>query len=152
MFDRFRSYGFLIFSFGLLLFALPVRAQLGNSGSIEGVVKDQSGASVPNAKVEITNPVSGFHRETTTDTDGAFRFTNIPYNPYHLVVAASGFNSYTQDVDVRSTVPTSLQIGLKLGTEVQSVTVEANGGDLVENEPTFHTDVDQAITDRLPLG
>src|SRR5258707_8698237 len=32
-----------------------------------------------------------------------------------------------------------------------SVTVEANGGDLVEAESTFHTDVDQKIIDRLPL-
>ena len=53
MSDRFRSYGFLIFSLGLLLFALPVRAQLGNSGSIDGVVKDQSGASVPNARAAV---------------------------------------------------------------------------------------------------
>src|ERR1700682_1594312 len=69
MLDRFRSYGFLILSLGLLLFAASGRAQ-GNSGSIEGVVKDQSGASVPGAKAEISYPVSGYHRETTTDTDG----------------------------------------------------------------------------------
>ena len=31
------------------------------------------------------------------------------------------------------------------------MTVEANGGDLVETESTFHTDVDQAIIDKLPL-
>jgi TonB-dependent receptor-like protein len=52
---------------------------------------------------------------------------------------------------VRSTVPTSVQISLKLGTANTSVTVEANGGDLVENESTFHTDVDQGIMNRLPL-
>jgi Carboxypeptidase regulatory-like domain len=152
MFERFRSFGCLILSLSLLLFGTPARAQLGNSGAIEGVVKDPSGASVPNAKVEISNPVSGFHRETTTDTDGSFRVTNVPFNPYHLIVNATGFNSYSQDVDVRSTVSTNVQINLKVGTEVQSVTVEAKGEDLVENESTFHTDVDQAITDKLPLG
>src|SRR5712692_6177004 len=131
--------------------AAPLKAQLGNSGSIEGVVKDPSGSSVPGAKVEITNPVSGFHRETTTDTDGAFRFTNIPFNPYHLVVAATGFNSHSQDVDVRSTVPTSVQVSLKIGAAETSVTVEAGGPDLIENESTFHTDVDQGIIDCLPL-
>jgi Carboxypeptidase regulatory-like domain len=150
MSDRFRSYGFLLVS--LLLLAVPARAQLGNSGSIEGVVKDQSGASVPGAKVEITNPVSSFHRETTTDTDGNFRFTNVPFNPYHLVVTASGFGSVTQDVDVRSTVPVSIPIALKVGSAASTtVTVEANGGDLIETESTFHTDVDQGIIDRLPL-
>src|SRR5258708_12190426 len=87
----------------------------------------------------------------TTGSDGAFRFTNVPFNTYHLVVATTGFTPYTQDVDIRSSVPTSIQIGLKLGTAATSITVEANGGDLVENDPTFHTDVDTALTDRLPL-
>src|SRR6202007_481149 len=114
MLDRFRSYIFLLLSFNLILFAAPAHAQLGNSGSIEGVVKDQSGASVPGAKVEITNPVTSFHRETPTDTDGSFRFTNVPFNPYHLVVTAAGFGSATQDLDVRSTVPFSAQIALKV--------------------------------------
>ena len=46
---------------------------------------------------------------------------------------------------MRSTVPTNVAIALKIGTANTSVTVEANGGDLVENESTFHTDVDQGI-------
>src|ERR1700726_673918 len=151
MSDRFRSYGFLIFSLGLLLFALPVRAQLGNSGSIDGVVKDQSGASVPNAKVEISNPVTGFRRETSTDSDGAFHFSNIPFNPYHLTVAAGGFAPSAQDVDVRSVVPANVQIGLKVGGAETSVTVQASGPDLIENDPSFHTDVDTSLTERMPL-
>ena len=137
-------------SLAVLSCATVVKAQ-GNSGSIDGVVKDPSGGSVPGAKVEITNPVSGFHRETTTDTDGAFRFTNLPFNPYHLKVVATGFNSQSQDVDMRSTVPMSVQISLKIGEAATSVTVEAGAPDLIENESTFHTDVDQGIIDRLPL-
>ena len=143
--------GFLVFGVALLLCAAPSKAQLGNAGTIEGVVKDQSGALVPGAKVEITNPVSGFHREATSDTDGAFRFVNVPFNPYHAVVTANGFNSFTQDVDLRSTVPMNLQVTLRVGPTTQTVTVEANGGDLVETESTFHTDVDTNLIDKLPL-
>ena len=147
----FRKLIFWGIGLSFLLCATPSRAQLGNSGSIEGVVKDQSGASVAGAKVEIGNPVSSFHREATTDSAGSFRFTNVPFNPYHLVVTATGFGSATQDVDVRSTVPVNIPIALKVGSTATTVTVEANGGDLVENESTFHTDVDQGIIDRLPL-
>ena len=140
-----------VFAANLFFFSFLAFAQVGNSGSIEGVVKDQSGGIVANATVEISNPVSGFKRQTVTAADGSFRFTNVPFNPYHLVITAAGFNSYTQDVEVRSTVPTSLQVGMKLGTEVQSVKVEATGGDLVENDSTFHTDVDKSLFDKLPL-
>jgi hypothetical protein len=143
----YRGIGLIALHF--VLFVAVASAQLGNSGSIEGVVKDQSGASVPGAKVEITNPVSSFHREATTDTGGSFRFTNVPFNTYHLVVSASGFGSLAQDVDVRSTVPMNVPIALKVGSASTSITVEAT--DLVENESTFHTDVDQGIIARLPV-
>jgi len=152
MLKSLRSIAFLAFILGLCFAAIPASAQLGNSGSIEGIVKDESGGVVSGAKVEIANPVSGFRREMTTGSDGSFRFANVPFNPYHLVVSVAGFSSYTQDVDVRSTVPTTVQAGLKVSSAATtSITVEANGGDLVETESTFHTDVDQKIIDRLPL-
>jgi hypothetical protein len=147
----FRKFAFFVSSFSFLFCATSSRAQLGNSGSIEGVINDSSGGVIAGAKVEVSNPVSGFSREITTGTDGSFRFTNVPFNPYHMAVTAAGFESYSQDVDVRSTVPTTLQISLKVGTSLTSITVEASGGDLVETESTFHTDVDQKIIDRLPL-
>src|SRR5712692_142207 len=139
----------LILGLSLLFAAAPSWAQ--SSGSIEGVVKDPSGAAIAGAMVEISYPVSGFHREGTTGDDGSFKFTNVPFNPYHLTVTAAGFEAYTQDVDVRSSVPTTIQISLKIGTTTTSITVEANGADLIENEPTFHTDVDRGLFDKIPL-
>jgi hypothetical protein len=138
-------------SFIFLSLALPGFGQVGNSGSIEGVVKDPSGSAVGNVSIEISNPVSGFRREVTAGSDGEFRITNVPFNPYHLVVTAPGFAVYTEDVDVRSLVPTAVQIALKISTANTSVTVEASGSDLVENESTFHTDVDRGLFQRLPL-
>jgi Carboxypeptidase regulatory-like domain/TonB-dependent Receptor Plug Domain len=144
-------YLILILGMALAWCGAPARGQVGNSGSIEGVVRDPSGAGVGGASIEVSNPVSGFRREITAGDDGAFRITNVPFNPYHLVVTAAGFASHTQDVDVRSTVPTTIQIALKIGTASTSVTVEAGGSDLVENESTFQTDVDRGLFDRLPL-
>src|SRR6201993_3030994 len=141
----------VVFVLGLILFFAvgPANAQIGNSGSIEGVVKDPSGGVVAGATVEISYAVSGFHREATTGSDGSFKFTNVPFNSYHFLVTAGGFENYSQDVDVRSAVPTTVQISLKIGTAVQTVSVEAK--DLVENESTFHTDIDRGLFDRLPL-
>ena len=136
----------------VLLFAVaPSWAQSGSSGSIGGVVKDPSGGVVANATVEISDAVSGYTRTTTTGSDGAFRFTNVPFNTYHTVVTAAGFANYTSDVDVRSAVPAKVEVSLKVGSTATVVTVEANGGDLVEDDPTTHTDVDRALFDKLPL-
>jgi Carboxypeptidase regulatory-like domain len=123
----------------------------GSAGEIDGTVLDPSGAAIPKATVEIQNPVSGFFRSTLTNASGGFRFTNIPYNPYHLTVVAKGFNSYVQDVEVRSSVPLSLTARLSVAGASTSVTVEAGAEDLLENTPTFHTDVDRGLFDKLPL-
>src|SRR5208282_4569295 len=68
-----------------------------------------------------------------------------------LTVVASGFAIYAQDVEPRSSVPVSVSIKLQVEGSVTSVTVESGGGDLVETDSTFHTDVDKNLFDKLPL-
>ena len=147
---RFAFRGFVLLGVHFVLLVVGAFAQTGSSGSIEGVVEDPSGAAVVNATVEIKDPVSGYFKTTNTNSDGAFRFTNVPFNPYHLSVNASGFGSFAQDVEVRSLVSTKVEVALKIGTQATTVTVEG-GGDLVENDPTFHTDVDRNAFQRTPL-
>jgi Carboxypeptidase regulatory-like domain/TonB-dependent Receptor Plug Domain len=149
MFKKLRIYAFLVLGVALLFGANSSKAQ--NSGTVEGVVKDSSGGVITGATVEINDPVSGYQRTVVTGSDGAFRFTNIPFNSYHMVITANGFASYTHDVDVRSAVPVSSPVSLKVSGGTTSVTVEANGGDLVENDSTSHTDVDRDLFEKVPL-
>ena len=123
----------------------------GSSTSVAGSVVDPTGAVVPNAVVEIRNPVSGFERTVTTDNGGKFSIPNIPFNPYHLTVTGSGFAPYAQDVDVQSIVPVTVSITLQVKGSSETVTVEAAGEDLLENTSTFHTDVDRGLFDKMPL-
>src|SRR5271165_4552817 len=117
----------------------------GNSSTISGTVTDPSGAVIPGATVEIQNLISHLNRTTTTDAAGKFSFPNLPLNPYHLTVNLSGFPPYVQDVDVRSVVPMDLKITMKISANAENVTVQAEAGDLVESDPTFHTDVDRSL-------
>ena len=140
----------LIFISVVFIFCVPVFAQT-SSGTLQGVITDPTNAVVPNATVEIHNPVSGYDRTVITDGAGRFTIPNIPFNPYHLTVNVKGFAPYTQDVDIRSVVPTSLNIGLKLSGSTETVTVEGGGADLIEADSTFHTDVDRGLFDKVPL-
>jgi Carboxypeptidase regulatory-like domain/TonB-dependent Receptor Plug Domain len=132
-----------------LALSLHAYAQSGGS-SISGTVLDPSGAVVPNATVEIHNPVSAFDRSTSTDSSGKFSFPNVPFNPYHMTVTAPGFAQNAQDVEIRSAVPVNVKVSLTVAGSSSSVTVEA-GADLVENDPTGHTDVDRNLFDKIPL-
>ena len=137
----------------VVVIAVPsfVHAQGGSASTITGTIVDPSGAVVPGATVEVQNPVSAFSRVATTDATGKFVVPNVPLNPYHLTITCQGFAPYAEDIEVRSSVPVNMNITLKVGGSAESVTVEANGADLLETTSTFHTDVDRGLFDKVPL-
>jgi hypothetical protein len=136
----------------LILILAPHRASAegSNSGTVRGTVTDPTGAVIPGAAVHLINEVSGLDRTVSTDATGQFFFSNIPFNPYRISVSASGFATLSQSFEIRSVVGTNLNLVLQVAAADSTVTVEASG-DLVETDPTFHTDVDRELFTKVPL-
>ncbi|HEY1903910.1 MAG TPA: TonB-dependent receptor [Terracidiphilus sp.] len=134
----------------LALATFPALGQSGNAGVIRGTVTDPSGAVIPNATIHLTNPRSGLDRTATSDALGQFVFDNITFDAYAVAVTATGFAPQRQAVDIHSVVGTNLNVILKIAAADSTVTVEAQG-DLVETDPTFHTDVDRDEFTKVPL-
>jgi hypothetical protein len=136
----------------ILSAGMPCMAQSsGNSGTITGTVADSTGAVIPGATIELRNPVSGYDRTAQSDASGSYQFTNIPFNNYHAEVTMAGFASQSADVQVRSAIPLVQDWKLAISSSVQTVNVQTDAGDLLENSSTFHTDVDRRLIDKLPL-
>ncbi len=149
---KYRSCFLCFFLPALLVPAMAFGAQNGNSAPVHGAVTDPTGAVIPGAEVHLTNPVSGLDRTVVTDATGNFEIPNVPFNRYQVEVTAAGFAALHESVDIRSVVATNLNLVLQIAAASQTVTVEANGaGDLVENDPTFHTDVDRDLFTKVPL-
>ena len=136
--------------FALILGALSASSQGGNAGTVRGTVTDPSGAMIPGATVHLTNPSSGLDRSAISDNTGQFTLPNVPFNPYHINVSANGFAPLDRNFEIRSVVGVSLKLVLQIAGTSQTVTVEASG-DLVENDPTFHTDVDRDLFIKVPM-
>jgi hypothetical protein len=126
-------------------------AQSIGSGTVTGTVTDQSNAIVRGAKVTLRNPVTGYDQSTVTDESGVFRFNNIPQNGYRLTAAASGFSVANQEVEVRSSVPMTVNISLTVSSSSTTINVEASGA-MVEQDPSAHIDVDRNQILKLPLS
>ena len=136
--------------FILICAALAAPAQSGNAGAVRGTVTDPSGAVIAGVTVNLTNASSGLSRTAVTDTTGQFVFSNIPFNPYRITVSAPGFAPLSQSAEIRSSVGINLKLVLQIAAAASTVTVEA-GGDLVETDSTFHTDVDRDLFIKVPL-
>jgi hypothetical protein len=139
-----------------LLFLLFLKIGLcspaaGNGGTIQGTVKDPSGAVVAGAEVTLSNPVSGYSQSVRSGSDGTFRLLNIPPNQYHVEIALAGFQTFRQDVAVRTQVPIQINAALALAGSTETVNVEASA-DVLENVPSAHTDADQTLLSKLPVA
>ncbi len=119
-------------------------------GSVAGTVTDATGAAIPGAKVQLSSSVSGLNRTAVTDEGGQFRFTNVPADPYRLNATAAGFQPGSQAVAITSALPVTANVTLGVASAGTVVNVEAPP-DLVESDPTFHTDVDRSTIDHLPV-
>ncbi len=128
-----------------------VRAQeLGGAGTIQGTITDPSGGVMQAVDVKLSNPVSGLNRTASTDASGKFVFRNLPPNRYHLTVEVQGFKTVERDVDVRSGVPIQVDLKLDLGV-TEAVSVVGHAEDLLERDPTAHTDIDTSRMEKMPI-
>ena len=99
------------------------------TGNISGIVKDQSGAVVPNATVTVTNTDKNAVMKTvTTSSNGDFSATYLPIGRYSVTVEAAGFQRFTQkDIELHLHDRYTLNPTLQVGQTTQQVTVEASG-------------------------
>jgi Carboxypeptidase regulatory-like domain len=123
------------------------------TGTILGVVKDQSGANMAQAVVLLTNSETGLTRTVATDDSGNYIVPNLPIGTYILKVEKTGFRPVTETgieltVDARATI----DVGLQVGSVQQAITVDSSAP-LVN---LASGDVGQVLTtqtiSRLPLA
>jgi hypothetical protein len=105
------------------------------TGTITGVVKDPSGAVVPNAKVTLTDDSKGYTYTATSDNSGIYTARNLPPTTYTARVAMPGFADFVRpgivlDVDGNVTVNVELQVA----SSGQRVTVSEASAPLLQTE------------------
>jgi Carboxypeptidase regulatory-like domain/TonB-dependent Receptor Plug Domain len=107
----------------LLAFSLPSMAQESAvKGSIEGVVVDPSGASVPGAQVTLDGPEGT--KTTTTDNQGTFTFPLLIPGRYNVKVQKQGFKAVTMTgIEVLTNRVSSVRPALETGSITETVEV-----------------------------
>src|SRR6266480_4088780 len=112
----------------LFLLAL-VPAALGQTskGFLAGNIADPNGAAVASAAVKITNTATGVNRETTSQSDGSYRFDAVDPGTYKVEVSSTGFKSSTRDVVIAATQTSEASFQLEVGNPTEVVTVTSGG-------------------------
>ena len=122
-------------------------------GTINGTVTDPSGGVVPNAQVKATEVATGLDHTTTTTSEGAFAFQDIPLGYYTVTVTASGFPTYKVDkVEVVAGQIRTLQVNLKLAQATTTVEVSAAALSLDTTTQTQTMTIPDEVVQNMPLN
>jgi hypothetical protein len=112
-----------------ICFSTLVMAQL-DRANLNGTVTDTSGASVPNAKVDVVSPTTGFKRQVETGDAGVYSITGLLIGTYDLTISHEGFKTFEQkgialSVGQTRTVNAQLEVGAALQRVEVQATVQA---------------------------
>ncbi len=83
-----RRRGYVCALLAVLLFGATAAAAQETRGSIEGIVKDTSGAVLPGVTVEARSPALVGVATATSDTNGMFRFPALAPGVYEVTAQA----------------------------------------------------------------
>src|SRR5579884_2701764 len=110
--------------FLFLLASFAAYAQ--GTGSITGVVRDNTGAVVPGAQVTVTNTGQGTQYKTTTNSDGTYLVAALSPGSYNIEITAPGFNKFTtENVILRVAEKQRVDANMTVGEVKTAVNVEA---------------------------
>ncbi len=120
-----------------LWLSLPLAVHAQPSGTLHGVVTDESGALVPGARVTVLN-TTGPVKSATSGDDGSYSIAGIAPGQYSVQAASPGL-AQAQPASVA--IPAgpqavALNLQLKVAAERQEVTVQENAGPMVSVDPS----------------
>jgi hypothetical protein len=131
--------------------AVPAFAQE-QRGSVEGFVKDASGAVLPGATVEASSPASVTHT-AIADGTGAFRFPSLPPGTYRLTASLQGFQARSVDeVHVYLGQIKKVDFALPVLGVTETVTVTAESPMIDVRQSARATSIRAEQVELLPKG
>jgi len=126
------------------------------TGSLSGIVVDQMGARIPDAKVELRNEASGDARATVCDKEGYFNIAAIQPATYSLFVSASGFTKWQAkgiviNLGDQRSIPS---ITLKVSANANETVTVVSGEDVTV--PLDTAEISETLNEKmisdLPIG
>ena len=121
-------------------------------GTIQGLVKDPSGAVVPGAKVHIVGIETGRVLDLTTNEAGLYTAPNLPAAMYRVEIEAPGFQKFVrQTVEVRPRVESTVDVVLQTGRLSETVEVTAAAPLLDTAAVNNSVDFKDTLVKELPL-
>lgn len=121
-----------------------------DTGTLEGTVIDESGEPIEDATVDVVDELD----ETTTESDGSYRFDRLDTGSYEILIEASGYADGSETVEIEVDETTEQSFELEAGVPELTYEVESSGaspGETVTATATVSNTGDGPATEDLTL-
>jgi len=142
----------LLAAFGLFFTVAQVAKAQETTGGLQGTVKDPSGAVVPHAKVSVAGSALVGMKEIETDSNGYYRFANLPPGTYTITVTANGFQTVKRELTIEVGHLPSVDFNLEVGSASQVVEVTSEAPLIDVTTTRTMTNVTSDVIENVPHG
>ncbi|HEU4386890.1 MAG TPA: carboxypeptidase-like regulatory domain-containing protein, partial [Blastocatellia bacterium] len=128
-------------------------AQIGGTGSIQGVVTDPTGAVIAGASVTATNLATGVNTPGQSNAAGLYLLTPLPPGKYKVAASAAGFQPLEHEqviVDALTTV--TLNLSMQVGGTSETIKIIAASPQLNTSDARLGTTIRNELYTNLPLA
>jgi hypothetical protein len=123
-----------------------------NTGQIDGIVRDPTGAVVLNANVTAAEASTGLQYSTQTNGSGEYLLAQLPVGRYNLTISLQGFKQIVQsNIDLHAGDRLRQAFTLELGEQTESLTVSVAPGLLQVESAAIKDTIEQQQVIDLPL-
>jgi outer membrane receptor protein involved in Fe transport len=133
--------------------ALTLCGQNTNTGEIKGSVTDPSGAVIANAKITVTDVLTGVVTVVETNKSGIYDIPSLLPGEYTIAVAATGFKDYLRKGVVLQVETAAINVTLAVGAATEQVVVTGEAPQLETESSDTHVIFNtQQILDAPTVG
>ena len=150
--SRGATVGVLHLLVALLIFGVTIASAQIDRGSIQGTVKDSSGAVVPGAKVQITQLETNSSIELTTNEVGLYLAPNLVPGNYRVTIQKEGFTTFVREpIIIRSRNEIRVDAVLQPGAVSESINITAEAPLLDTAAVNNSAALTESLIQELPL-
>ncbi|MCX6611057.1 MAG: TonB-dependent receptor, partial [Acidobacteria bacterium] len=122
------------------------------SGTINGTVRDASGALVPGAKIEARSTTGGERRETTSSERGVYTLPFLPPGEYQIEVSRDGFSTAVVKATLNVADVIAVDVALKVSSSAERIEVTSSVPLLQTENSALGRVVEGTTVKELPLS
>ncbi len=123
------------------------------TGSIQGYIRDRSGAVIPNASVTAIQAATGYTRTVTSDSSGRYSFLALPPGSYRLTTTVPNFeHGVIENVELNVNDALNFDFTLQVGNVSEFVSVDASAMQVQTTSSALGTTIQTNQILAMPLN